>query len=335
MKRLFAAAVLSVLGFSSTANASQYTFETIDFPGADSTSGEGINDKGDIVGEYKQFQAVDSVIPVVHGFLYSGDQFSTINHPAAPQDTILTDLSNHGIIVGQYGDIPFSTFTGFVYDGKDFTNIVPPFERAIGSATLGINDAAHIAGAYDIGGADSAGFVFDGYDFIRIDRGFETSLHDINNLDQFVGSFTVDPGPQQNSGFFFDGNDFIEINFPGAFSTVPLALNDKGEIAGFYFESEDQSSALGFIFDGQYHTINFPGADSTTIGGINNAGQFVGAYLTGERFNGDFINHGFLATPVRGAAVPEPSTMILLGLSIAGIFAAHRYSRKNIGTRLA
>ncbi|CAG1065423.1 hypothetical protein BAC1_01004 [uncultured bacterium] len=46
-------------------------------------------------------------------------------------------------------------------------------------------------------------------------------------------------------------------------------------------------------------------------------------------------SYAFFDGPRKLTAVPEPSSMALIGLSIAGVFAAHHYSRLDKGNRLA
>jgi hypothetical protein len=51
MKRL-KFVVIALLAFVASANAQQFTFTSLDFPGADLTTGRGINNHGDIVGAH-------------------------------------------------------------------------------------------------------------------------------------------------------------------------------------------------------------------------------------------------------------------------------------------
>jgi probable HAF family extracellular repeat protein len=80
--------------------------------------------------------------------------------------------------------------------------------------------------------------------------------------------------------------------------TVANGINNNREIIG---TSTDSSAAShGFTLVGTtYTTLDFPGATGTIPNEVNDAGQIVGQY-TGPYGSLDF--HGFLATPVSGAA---------------------------------
>ena len=64
--------------------------------------------------------------------------------------------------------------------------------------------------------------------------------------------------------------------------------------------------------------FDVPGSGSTELLGINDLGQIVG--VDGDA-NGD---HGFLATPV-----PEPATLILLGIGIIGLLIWARWRKRS------
>ena len=82
-----------LLGLSTESWAVSYTFTTIDVPGAFSTEAFGINDAGQIVGDFH----------VDHGFLYTAGTFTTIDVPGA-FSTQASGINNAGQIVGFSGD---------------------------------------------------------------------------------------------------------------------------------------------------------------------------------------------------------------------------------------
>src|SRR5437764_14931362 len=79
------------------------------------------------------------------------------------------------------------------------------------------------------------------------------------------------------------------IDFPGAIATEAMSINDRGDVVGFYTQSD--ATMHGFLFSqGAYSSIDFPGATLTGAMGINNNGQIVGFYSAGSFVQGFYFD---------------------------------------------
>ena len=107
---------------------------------------------------------------------------------------------------------------------------------------------------------------------------------------------------RKNVGFAYikKSNELLTLSFPGALNTWAMAINNLGQIVGFY-QLSNQSNEEAFLYaDGVYTAIG-PFADGAIALGINKAGVIVG-----ELWQPDGGTLGFLATPV-GSAGPRDS----------------------------
>ena len=116
--------------------AEGYTFTSIDFPGASGSSAFGINDGGQIVGNY-----------AIHsdgggGFLYSGGSFTPLNIPPGTP----AGINAGGQIVGIYFDAATGRGHGFLDSGGRFTSIDVP--GALVTYPTGINTGGQIVGIF-------------------------------------------------------------------------------------------------------------------------------------------------------------------------------------------
>jgi uncharacterized membrane protein len=69
---------------------------------------------------------------------------------------------------------------------------------------------------------------------------------------------------------------FTTIDVPGARSTIPYGINDRGQIVG-WFDAAPRTD--GFVTDGATLTIiSVPGAAATQAFGINAEGRIVGQF---------------------------------------------------------
>ena len=98
MKLLLTVSVLTLI-FARPAWASFYVYTSIDFPGATGTFAFGVNDAGQVVGEY-----VDTTGR--HGFSTLESSFSTIDFPKQ-MGTQAFGINGVGQIVGDYTDGSF------------------------------------------------------------------------------------------------------------------------------------------------------------------------------------------------------------------------------------
>lgn len=109
----------------------------------------GINERGQIVGNYPYDPNFPPTVTEQHGFLYDVGVFSPIDFPGASLSGAL-GINASGQIVGFYFD-SFGGLHGYLYDAGVFTPINVP--DAADSEALGINARGQIVGDY----SDSTG----------------------------------------------------------------------------------------------------------------------------------------------------------------------------------
>ena len=160
-------------------------FTTLDVPGSDLTEAVGLNDRGQVVGDYR-----DAGSGVFHGFVWDAGVFSTIDVPfPGAISTAAVGINRFGDIVGFYDDA--NGRHGFVFKDGEFSTTVFPGSSSFTSLE-DINDKGQIVGQYV--GADAAlhSFMFDDGVFSTIDVPFasvSTQVSGINDFGEFVGVY--------------------------------------------------------------------------------------------------------------------------------------------------
>jgi probable HAF family extracellular repeat protein len=142
MHRSLFLAVLFMSVLLSTLVAAQnvsYTFTTIDVPGSISTVTTGINDRGQIVGRFRDAAGGP------HGLLIDGATLTTIDVPGIPETTEANAINNSGQIVGIFRDAT-GALHSFLKDGDMFTTFDVP--GAASTFASGINDRGQIVGFF-------------------------------------------------------------------------------------------------------------------------------------------------------------------------------------------
>ncbi len=263
------------LALSSAQTAVTYT--TLDFPGSDFTSANGINSSGQIVGDYN--------ISGIHGFLLSDGVYTTIDFPGTGTSTWCEGINDAGEIVGWYIAPGNSQPQGFLMQGDVFTTL--NFPGATYTEAWGVNNAGQIVGEYSTGVGVHAFLYQSGtYTDVTVTGASYTQLRGINNFGDMVGRFAS----SFDQGLLIRNGTYIVLNAPGAMATNANGLNDLGRIVGY---EQFPTATIGFeYYRGSYQKIAIPGDTNFQALGINNNLDIVGQYTDSQN-----VTHGFLRTP--------------------------------------
>ena len=192
---------------------------------------------------------------------------------------------------------PATTSGGFVLRmGLFGRGVDTPLRGVPGAAItahLGINNHAQITGAFIDAAVvpDPEGAVDTGHGFVQDRRGAITTfevpfwrLHnvsDINDRGQLVGAYLergAAPNPDGTipagtvHGFVWERGRFASFDVPGSIFTQAFGINDRGQIAGGYYDATGTQHA--FLQDrGRYQTLDAPGGNIAY--GINDRGEIV------------------------------------------------------------
>jgi probable HAF family extracellular repeat protein len=165
----------------------------LDFPGANLTEAIGVNDDGQVVGDYSDANGI------FHGFFWDAGQFLTIDVPfPGARFTAPSGINNIGQIVGFYFDnnvteaFPNGHAHGFLFDNGIFTQF--DFPDAVATFPGDLNDEGQIVGIF-AADTDSIGrsFLLDAGTFTTFDVPLSgvvaTQVSGINNRGQIVGRY--------------------------------------------------------------------------------------------------------------------------------------------------
>ena len=203
-----------------------------------------------------------------------------------------------------------------------------------------INDASDVLGYYWDAKELSHGFVYSNGGYtdltdssaitLQIDPPglYGTDVLAINDAGVVVGYYTNAYGA--NHGFIYSNGTYSNLGDPSASidtlaggfeDTYPLAINNAGQVAGYYIDSNTDSDR-GFIFsNGTYTTLNDPLAgqgyeQGTRAVAINNFGVVVGDYVDASD-----NEHGFIYSNGTYTTLNDPlaATSSVQSINDAGV----------------
>ena len=204
--------------FNDVYNIHTHTFTALPaVPGAvaNSTLANGINDSGQIVGQYDP-GVTTTPDGASSAFLYTGGVYTTINPFDNSDNNIFAlAISNNGLITGADDNIDSTgnalSSQGFVGSGSLYTSF--QFGSVPGTFTVGrgVNDSGTVAGQYGLPSGGSGAFLYAGGVFtpINIPGAVYIEVGQMNDAGVLVGQVFFDGGAVEDG--FIDNNGVITL----------------------------------------------------------------------------------------------------------------------------
>ena len=257
------------------------TIKLLAIPNATQITANGINDHGQVVGQFTDQQGV------AHGFVYEQGSFCQVDYPGM-SDVNLYKINNLGQFVGSIRDSA-GTIHGFFFDHGTLSH---PLSHPGAGATYasGINDRGEIVGTYYQAGASHA-FIYTAGSFSapNLPGAQQTGFQAINDAGLAVG-IAVDAKGTHGIVYLESAGLFVPpFDFPGASVTYPQAINADGQIGGQY--TLPAGNGLPFVsLAGSLVSVNIPGAKEASILGLNGRGQICGNFIDAQK-----VHHSYIA----------------------------------------
>ena len=208
---------------------------SFDVPGSRRTVIDALNNSGASAGIYADANNV------FHGFIRQADGTVTTIDPPGSTHTFVSSLNASGVVSGAFTDLS-GALHGFLRSASgSYTVFDSP--GSLNTPVL-LNNAGLVAGTYNVGGFPYSGYLRDTSGTIvsfDVPGSTSTIINALNNVGAIGGQY-------DNFGFVrnLDGS-IATLVAPGDIGggTDVTALNDSGQAAGSYFNSNGRN--LGFI----------------------------------------------------------------------------------------
>jgi hypothetical protein len=253
-------------------------------------------------------------------------QFATLDNSHGPTFNELLGINNEGVIAGYFGSgTQFNANMGYLlgppYGQRDYRN--ENFPKSVQTQATGLNDKGVTVGFFSTQNNASNvnnnfGWYAAGGHFHEVN--FPTGTPDkppvdrllgVNNHDIAVGFFTNAAHINRGYTYNITKKIFTRVLPPGATNTNPggsltaTAINNNGNVAGFYIDSRRHTDAFLAGVHGSFRTLDYPGATATQALGVNDHDEVVGAYTDGS--GSTATTHGFTWTQASGfATIDDP-----------------------------
>jgi hypothetical protein len=249
-----------------------YTFKTLD-DSADLTFNQtlGINDEGTIAAYFGSGAQGHPNKGYALTYSPGGFKLQNENFPGSTQ-TQVTGLNDHGVTVGFWSDTNNANQTN---DNFGFYHVDGSFRSVRYPASSDSNPPVN-------------------------------QLLGVNDEDVAVGFYNDASGNSHGYTYSIRTGKFGNVTIPGATSVTASAINNSGDIAGFFANSAGTTDSFLWTGRGHITTLAVPGASATQALGVNDSKEVVGVYTVGS--GSSALTHGFTWTAKHGfKAVDDPN----------------------------
>lgn len=200
-------------------------FTYFQVPGANFTRALGINDAGKVFGMYGS-----NNFPFP-GFVYDGQNFTTVQYPGALETSVTGELQN-GTLLGFFNNSP--TIDGFRFDGTNYQAFLIPGKKVVTTTTGNANNNGDFVGSAAITNSEgSEGYVFSPgkVTTLRFPGALFTGAYGINDQGIVTGGFA---DSSRVACFYWTAGQFVSFTVPGAGLISCNGINNAGVIVGWY-----------------------------------------------------------------------------------------------------
>jgi hypothetical protein len=268
----------------------------------------------------------------------SGYHFQTLNNGADLTFNQLLGINNDDVIAGYLGsgaqghpNKGYELWAPSTYQNENFPGSVQ-------TQVTGLNDEGVTVGFFST--MNTASMTNNNFGFYKSNRSFHEvsfptgdnaspqvdQLLGVNDHDIAVGFYTNGQGSNRGYEYNIATRQFTRVLVPGAPggtagpSLTAAAINNHGDVAGFYNRTSSQVDAFLKLRNGHFITLAVRGASMTQAFGVNDNDEVVGAYTDGTGSNAQ--THGFTWRPGAGfTTVDDPhglGTTIINGINDHG-----------------
>jgi hypothetical protein len=260
----------------------------------------------------------------------TGYRFKILDNANDPTFNQLLGINNAGEIAGYFGsgaaDHPNKGYQlAGPYGQGGYAN--ENFPGSVQTQVTGLNDNGDTVGFWS--SMNTASMVNDNFGFYELKgHQFHTvvfptgdnaspqvdQLLGVNDHDVAVGFYTNGQGNNRGYTDNIRTGQFTRVLVPGypsgtaGPSLTAAAINNHGDIAGFYTDAAGNTDAFLDYHHGKFLTLDVPGASSTDALGVNDHDEVVGVYTVGTGSSASM--HGFTWTPRGGfVSIDHPQGM--------------------------